>query len=505
MMESGKNLDSLSPEEKNAGNEIAKELGGLPLAIELAGAYLKYLSSFSFVKYLSVLKESPTSAMPGEMMSSFTEHESDLYRTLKVSESVFEKEPLLKDILDVLTWSESSFMGTSLLSATLEVNENDLFCPLSFGTELRILRKDEDQDRYEMHRLLRKVRQEEFTLEKNCEWAENICRRIGSWFEERREEFTHLAEYESEIDNLKQWQENAKEIESSQASRLLWLQAYPSYHWGKYHATFELVKTALDLYERRSEENPELKANILNDIGSVYAFLGKHRKALEFKERALEICEKQLGLDHPDTASSLNNVGATYGKLGKHRKALEFKERALEIREKQLGPDHPDTALSLNNVGATYGELGKHRKALEFQERALEIWEKQLGPDHPATASSLNNVGVTYGELGKHRKALEFKERALEIREKQLGPDHPATASSLNNVIFSLLDVKDFIGAYKLLSKYLKIISKKHPRYEYFVSLRSHIDRESKKSGFRSPSSIKSKKNKKKRKSKKRK
>jgi len=52
MMEAGKNFGSLSLAEQNAANKIAKELGGLPLAIELAGAYLKYLSSFSFVKYL---------------------------------------------------------------------------------------------------------------------------------------------------------------------------------------------------------------------------------------------------------------------------------------------------------------------------------------------------------------------------------------------------------------------------------------------------------------------
>jgi tetratricopeptide (TPR) repeat protein len=497
LMEAGRNSDPQTPEEKDAAQEIVKELGGLPLAIELAGAYLKYLSSFSFVKYLAVLKDRPKSAMDGKMISSFTDHESDLFKTLKVTEPVFEKEPLLKDILNVLTWSGSSFMGISLLSAILNKNESDLYGPLSFGTELRILRKDDYQDRYEIHRLLRKVYQEEFTLKNNREWAENVCNRLGPWFESRRENFSELAEYELEIDHLKQWFENAKEINSIHDSRFLWLQAYPSYHWGKYDEALELVKSALDLYEKKNKQDTEFKAHIINDLGSSYGNSGNYTKQLELHDRALKIREEQLGPDHLDTAISLNNVGSTYGDLGEYKKALEFLKRALKIREKQFGPDHPDTALSLNNVGLTYGDLGEHKKALEFLKRALKIREKQLGPDHPDTASSLNNVGGTYCDLGDHKKALEFQERALKIREKQLGPDHPDTAGSLNNVIFALTQVKDFLGARKLIAKYSKCHNSD--------SLKNHINRESIKTGFRPLSSKKIKNNKKTRRSKKRK
>ncbi len=423
MMESGRSLEFLSPEEKDAANRIAIELGGLPLAIELAGAYLKYLSSFSFANYLALLENKPKSAIAGKMISSFTDHESDIFKTLKVTELVLEKEPLLKDIINVLTWSGSSFIGTSLLSAILNVTEKELFRPLKFGTELRLFRKDEGQDRYEIHRLLKKVHQEGFTLNSNREWAENVCNRLGSWFESRREDFFEVAKYELEIDHLKQWFENAKAINSIHDSRLLWLQAYSPYHWGKYDETLGLVKSALDLYEDKYSLDTELNAHIINDLGAAYGQSGNYTKQLEFHDRALKIREKQLGPDHPDTALSLDNVGLAYGDLGEHKKALEFQVRALKIRENQLGPDHPDTARSLDNVGSTYGQLGDQKKALEFKEQALKIWEKQLGSDHPDTARSLNNVGLTYSYLGEHKKALEFKERALKIWEKQLGPD----------------------------------------------------------------------------------
>jgi tetratricopeptide (TPR) repeat protein len=503
MMESGRDYDSLSFEEKDAAKRTVKELGGLPLAIEIAGAYLKYSQSISIENYLAILKDSPSSALAGKMFKGYTAHESDLYRTLKVSESIFEHAPLLKEILDVLTWSGSSFMGLSLLSAILDVPESKLYMPLSSGTTLRILRKGEAQNRYEIHRLLRTVRQEEFSLMNNLEWAEAVCTRIGTWFETRREDFTNLSCYESEIDHLKQWEENAEKINSNQNARLLWLQAYPSYHWGKYKNSCHILESALELYEKKTNDDIALKAHIISDIGIVTSFLGNYKKALEFQGCALEIREKQLGPEHPDTVNSLNNIGGTYGALGEHRKALEFKERALKIAEKQFGPEHPDTATSLNNIGGTYGALGEHRKALEFQERALKINEKQLGPEHPNTANSLNNIGGTYGELGEHRKALEFKERALKIREKQLGPEHPDTANSLNNVISSCLKINRFNVAYTILDHYLAVLPKTHLEYNYFESLKVYIDKKSVKSGFRPPSAIQTNKKKKKGKSKK--
>jgi len=460
MMESGRDYDSISYEEKDAAKRIVEKLGGLPLAIEIAGAFLKYSRSFSFENYLVILKDSPSSALAGKMFKGYTAHESDLYRTLKVSESIFEQEPLLKEILDALTWSGSSFMGLSLLSAILDVPEPQLFMPLSFGTTLRIIRKDESQNRYEIHRLLRTVRQEEFSLMNNHDWAETVCTRVGSWFETRREEFTNLSCYESEIDHLKQWNENAKIVNSNQNARLLWLQAYPYYHLGKYTNTYQILESALELDEKISTEDTALKANIISDLGSVSGLLGYYKKALELHERALKIREKQFGPEHPDTANSLNSIGGTYRDLGDHPKALEFQERALKIREKQLGPEHPDTANSLNSIGVTYGDLGDHPKALEIHERALKIREKQLGPEHPDTANSLNNIGGTYKDLGDHPKALELHERALKIREKQLGPEHPDTASSLNNIGGTYRDLGDHPKALEFQERALKIREK---------------------------------------------
>jgi tetratricopeptide (TPR) repeat protein len=436
LLEAGREQASLSLLEKDAGAEIVEELGRLPLAIELAGAYLKNRSTLSLTDYLAILKKNPISALP-KQFAGFTRQEADLYRRLQISEETFQQEPLLKKILNVLAWSGSTFMGLSLLARILDVSETELPGPLSFGAELRIIRKDREQNRYEIHRLLRTVQRRELPLQDNQQWTESVCEHVGAWFQEKREEFLNLPVYEAEIDHLKEWQNNAGAIKSVHNCRLLWLQAYPPYHLGNYTKSFDIVRAALDMYGKNSVTDPELGANLYNDLGSCYGKLGKYDEALKYFIKALEIREKVLGTEHRDTAASLNNIGLTYGELGDHNKALKYNTRALEIREKVLGPEHSHTATSLSNVGGTYGNLGDHNKALKYQTRALEIREKVLGPEHPHTAASLNNVGGVYGDLGDHNKALEYQTRALEILEKVLGTEHPDTASSLNNVGFT--------------------------------------------------------------------
>jgi len=71
--------------------------------------------------------------MKGELLSSFTKHEENLFLTLQVSKPVLEQAPLLIDILDLLAWSGNSFMGISLMAAILNKKEPELYNPLNLG------------------------------------------------------------------------------------------------------------------------------------------------------------------------------------------------------------------------------------------------------------------------------------------------------------------------------------------------------------------------------------
>lgn len=420
-------------EEVTAAREIVTILGGLPLAIELAGAYLCHRRAFPFADYLARLRDDPLKALPERYLSSFTGHDPDLFRTLKINEELFVEELLLTPILDLLTWSGPASMGIELMARLLEKSFPELRGALAFGVELRIIQKSPDVERYAIHRLVREVRKVETPLTGRIPWAENIANRLGDWFQELREEFKSLPRFEAEIDHLIAWCDSCRELPRVNA-RLTWLQAYPPYHRGNYLRAHETVKLALSIVEKGSSEPNEVNAHIYNDYGATLQFIGDFKTSIRYQEQALSIRKELFGDDHRDTAASYNNVGSTYGQLGAHKEALEFVQKALELSRKRFGDNHRDTAASYNNVGNAYGRLGDQHNSLKYLRKAHDIIRNLFGDDHPDTATSYDNVGIVHGKLNNHKDALLFKQKALEIRRALFGDNHPDTAKSLCSI-----------------------------------------------------------------------
>ena len=455
--------------EKAELEKILEILGDIPLAVELVGGFLKEHKDISFGEYLGYLENVPLSELEEEFpKSSFTSHDHSIIRTLRISEKTIEKNPLLAEILKVLAWSGRSSMSVSLLKDLIAPDNDFKFrIALSDAVNLRLINKDEDSERYTIHRLLAKVIRFEQSLEKQIEWLTKITKNLEKWFDDRKEEFNYLADFEAETEHLTEWQKNTIEYLPEKAIWFVALESYPLWQRGNYKEAFHFLEKSFGLYESKKINNHALLANLNNDLGVIYGELGNYQKALEYKEKALELRKELFGEKHPSTALSYSNVGGTYGDLGNHQKALEYKEKALELRKELFGEKHPDTATSYNNVGGTYGDLGNYQKALEYKEKALELQKELLGEKHPDTATSYSNVGLTYGELGNYQKALEYQEKALELRKELFGKKHPSTALSYNNVGLTYGELGNHQKALEYQEKALELrkelFGEKHP------------------------------------------
>jgi tetratricopeptide (TPR) repeat protein len=454
-------------EERQAAQDIASALGGLPLALELAGAYLRH-RPVGWQEYRSLLQQNLQAALPARFLDSLTQHETELYSTLKLNETIFQDEPLLKDILDLLAWSGSAPMGQDFMGALLHIQDpTQLTHALGLGEALHLLKKTPQTVSYALHRLVRAIGREIVPLVGRQDWVAAICQRLGDWFQARRDDFADLTKFEAEIDHLRAWQENAMDYAPQHAPRLIWLQGYPHYHRGRYHEAQEQVTKALKLYEAREHPDLALKAHLVNDLGYTYGDLGDYGRELEYCQKALEIRLEVLGGNHPDTAGSLNNVGAAYGELGDYGRQLEYYQKALEIRLEVLGGNHPDTASSLNNLGVAYGELGDYGRQLEYYQKALAIRLEVLGERHPDTAISLNSLGMAYGNLSDYGRQLEYFQKALAIRLEVLGERHPDTANSFNNIGTAYGKLKEYGRQLEYIQKALairlEVLGERHP------------------------------------------
>jgi serine/threonine-protein kinase len=196
----------------------------------------------------------------------------------------------------------------------------------------------------------------------------------------------------------------------------------------------EILEKGAKEIEQGLEEQPLIRARMMETIGTVYRKLGLYKNALPLLERALEINEARLDADSPRLAETFLSVAMLYDDQGKYEEAEKLVRRSLEIRSEVLDTDHPDYAESLLELGWLHYNKGDFPEAESCFQRAFEIRERAFGLNHPDVAESLEALGQMHYIQRRFEEAEPYLERAIEIREYVQGNDHPDLAQSLSNL-----------------------------------------------------------------------
>jgi tetratricopeptide (TPR) repeat protein len=237
---------------------------------------------------------------------------------------------------------------------------------------------------------------------------------------------------------------------------------------GKYAEAETYFRKALKIREICFPPDDINIAASLNNLASVLVDEGRYDDAEPLHKRALEIREKNLGSEHPDVASSLANLAVFYYEQGNISESINLQKRVLKIIEKIFGIEHPNYARDLTNLGVFYDAFGNYIEAEKLYDRALRIFKKTLVPESPALAMALSNFGHFYYYQGRYIEAEPLQKQALEIFEKALGPGHPDVATALDNLAELYRIQANFDEAEKLFKQSLDIKEKKlgsnHPK-----------------------------------------
>jgi tetratricopeptide (TPR) repeat protein len=149
-------------------------------------------------------------------------------------------------------------------------------------------------------------------------------------------------------------------------------------------------------------------ARLLNQLGLYWNARGQFRDAEPLMRRALAIDENSYGPDHPDVARDLNNLAQLLQATNRLGDAEPLMRRALAIDENSYGPDHPDVARDLNNLAALLQATNRLGDAEPLMRRVVEIFRASLGPDHPNVATALNNLALLL-KATDHQEEFERK------------------------------------------------------------------------------------------------
>jgi hypothetical protein len=134
-----------------------------------------------------------------------------------------------------------------------------------------------------------------------------------------------------------------------------------------------------------------------------------------------------LGPDHPDTLETRRCIADEMAGRGDHAAAEAEYRDVLAARVRVLGPDHPSTLTTRHQIALEMAERGDHAAAEAEYRDVLAARVRVLGPGHPDTLTTRHQIAVEMAARGDHAAAeAEFTD-LLAAKLRVLGPDHPST------------------------------------------------------------------------------
>src|SRR5437660_2964612 len=288
-----------------AGDEAAKALvqamGGLPLALDQAGAYIDE-TGFRLSDYLRHYEQHRLSLLARRGTLAL-DHPQSVATTFRLSyEHVQQMCPAAANILKVCTFLAPEVIPDELFvkqaihlepgadEVAVEVVQFDL--ALATLRRLSLVQYHPENQTLSIHRLMQVVLQDEMNKHEQLLWQRRVVHALNKLFPE----YSH-----------QMWEP---------CERLL-----P--HVLKMAAATSLQEQAL--------------AEMIRKAADYLLERAKYEQAEQLYLRSLQVGEQVMGSEHPQTVSALTRLAILYREQGKYEQAEQLFLRALSIKERLLG------------------------------------------------------------------------------------------------------------------------------------------------------------------------
>jgi len=442
----------VTEENSNAIREICTRLDGLPLAIELAAARTKLLSTQTILDRLQSRLQLLTSGA-----LDLPERQQTLRNTIDWSHDLLnEAEQKLFRRLAVFVGGCTMEGGEAVCNTRYDLGI-DLFDGLSSLLDKNLIQRAERHDSEARFTMLETIR--EYAIERlRSNGEERAGRRAHAAYclviaEEGNPELSPaertawLSRCDLEIDNFR--------------SALDWLFETQNLDWALRlcMALFRFWDMREHLAEGRSHLERVLRlagdgyvperARIGIFLGALSTALGDFPAARRFSQQSLNLYE---GLqDHRGIAASLNALGIGARDSGEYDSAQSYFERTLEFWRSL--PDPIETARCLHNLANVAKARGDYARAQFALREATDIFEKVR--DRCGAAWSMNQQGDIMREQGDLDAAADQYRRALKVFRE--AGDRWGCARSLTDLGYLHCETRQYDAAHQAYREALEL------------------------------------------------
>ena len=420
--------------------KIAIELEHLPLALYLAGRFLRRYQRLKPDQYLAQLSDGDLFQHPSLQAHGLTEsptgHELRITRTFAlILEKLSPEDEVDAMALLLLACVVNFAYGIPIPQSTLidcVAGESADYREILLATDglnrlidLGILHA-EGAETVQIHRLLAVYAQKKFSqraTEAQTIVAQYLIRLLDEQYDNTRF-LGHLLIDTAHLQTITA----AMAIQNNDfGTRLAFLWAWHLRDIGDRAVARTVLETAIQQKRTRRSEPDLLLALMLNTLGTITWELGSLDDAWPYYEEALAIRRHIVGENHTLTAQSLQNLAILYARTGRIEEAGAHYLQALEVYNSIEPSDLKQIGNTLYNLALTYYKAGDLNQSVTYLLQSLDTLRAILPENTPYITQSLSTLGHVYYMQGAYTQGVPPAEKAWVIRQKIFGKRHPST------------------------------------------------------------------------------
>ena len=461
-------LDIASLADREIAIELSRLMSGLPLALELAGAYIRE-TGYTLARYREEYLQEQERR--NQMLSyahpvprKYSDYPESVATTWSLSfNRIKEQNPMAIDLLQYCAYLSPDAIPESLIlqgasaltpllqpiAGNVEVLNQTLVPLLNYS----FLRRHADQKQLAIHRLVQEVVRNDLSDlsdlpeqdrvrrrgEHQRQWAKRAVEAVTLVF--LPAEFGPLQDYDQYVPHVLACMEfisgrgliGGKGLVEKAASRLLLVAGnyWRRRAWFKEAEEFCLQARKMD-EQVLGFDHPKT-AKDWSTLGLVYDDERRHIQAELCHQRALDILKRIYSPVHPDRARVLMNLARCYYFQGRLPEAEPLLKEAHVILVQMEGPEEFATLNTLTWLAAIYREWGRYAEAEKLYKQVLALYESRP-PEHEGLASCIEGLAATYELQGKLGPALELRQRTLTLLRQSVGQEHTDVALCLTGL-----------------------------------------------------------------------
>ncbi|MFF4138852.1 tetratricopeptide repeat protein [Streptomyces mirabilis] len=194
---------------------------------------------------------------------------------------------------------------------------------------------------------------------------------------------------------------------------------------------------------------------------------GLPHQASEQFERVLTVCHGLWGPDHASTLSCQQNLARALHDLGQWERARDLYETVWRGNSEVEGPEHPHSLIARHELGRVLHDSGALVAARQHLSSVLEVHRRVRGEEHRYTLTARHELARVLHDEGDLHEAQGEYQQVLAVRRRVLGDEHPRTLTARHNLACVLDDLGEHDAAQKefllVLSARKRVLGVEHP------------------------------------------